>query len=275
MSHIGKRMIGKLKNYITKPRLTREQKKFVLENLEASQQEIKDLIAKYFYLKDDEGTYDLRDETNREDVIKIFKINSIIDGRDYDFFENYCKKYCEVTDWKSLDYEDKNIYDLMKRYRTHRYLRHTILNKQENRIEKIRFNLVNIEYMHSFEFLEKYFNDKHRKNLSLEDQRLFDVIKKYSNERKLGQIMLFMKEDDEFNLMNWKIGNLLDEEDYWDDDRKVFHKGVEKYEAQKKIKVNLPYYKMDYKELKKERTKLYKKLEAKEQLNDNRELQDK
>ena len=43
-------------------------------------------------------------ETNREDVIKIFKINSIIDGRDYDFFENYCKKYCEVTDWKSLDY---------------------------------------------------------------------------------------------------------------------------------------------------------------------------
>ena len=80
--------LATLKNYIADPRLTKEHKRFLKDNFKQSRQEIKDLIAKYFYLKEN-GFYDLKDNSLRETIVRLIEsVSSIrkMRGRNVQFF---------------------------------------------------------------------------------------------------------------------------------------------------------------------------------------------
>jgi hypothetical protein len=245
-----------LKDFIVKPRLTKEQKKFVLENFEASQQEIKDLIAKYFYVKDDDGTYDLKDDDTREAIIRLIEINSVIRLEDFEILEKYFDGKAE----KSLEGKEKEICFLMTELNATRSLYHKTLTQKEELVYFNGLSMYNeVEKIYYFEFLEEYFRDKKRETLDLDDQALYDVIEKYGSKRQKGDIIIFEVKDPEGAKED--IFNLTDADD--SEDSTIFYfKGVHKYK--KTLNMQIPYRDLSYDALKKERTKLYKVLEAKE-----------
>ena len=244
-----------LKNFIVKPRLNKEQKSFVLENFKASQQEIKDLIAKYFYVKDDEGTYDLKDDKYRESIIRLIQINSVIRLEDFEILEKYFDGKAE----KSLGGKEKELCFLMRELRATRELYHTTLTPKEELVRVNGLSMYNKLYIiYRFELLEEYLKDTKREDLNPEDQALHDVIKKYGSKRQKGDIIIFEVED--AKAVAEDVFNLTDAGD--SEDFNIFIDGTRRHEEE--LEMDLPYRELSYETLKKERTKLYKKLEAME-----------
>ena len=248
-----------LKNFIVKPRLTREQKKFVIEDFEASRQEIKNLISKYFYLKDN-GFYDLKDDNLREYIIRLIEINSVIRLGYFEILEKYCDGMDKQTLKKSLKTRKEKLCFEMIEFSATLSLYYDTLTQKEELIRDNGLSMYNkLERIYYFEFLEAYFKDKKRETLDPDDQALYDVIKKYAKDRQKGDIINFEVKDPEGAKED--IFNLTDADDS-EDSRIFYFKGVHKYKE--RLKMDLPYRELSYEALKKERTKLYKELEAKE-----------
>ena len=247
-----------LKNYIVNPKLTKEHKRFLKANFKQSRQEIKDLIAKYFYLKEN-GFYDLKDDSLRETIVRLIEINSVINLEKFEILE----KYFEGKERDSLIEKEKKLADLMINYAAKQYLYHDTLTKKE---ETVRINgrrmYSKLEKIYYFEVLEEYLKDKKRETLDLDDQALYDVIEKYGAQRQKGDIIIFEVKDAKAAAED--IFNLTDADD--SEDESIFYfKGVHKYK--KTLNMKTPYRDLSYDALKKERTRLYETLEKWEEEN--------
>jgi len=245
-----------LKDFIVKPRLTKEQKKFVLENFEASQQEIKDLIAKYFYVKDD-GTYDLKDENNREAIIRIFRINVVMYDKNFKILE----KYFEGRHGYALKGREKKLFSLMRQLTRNRSICHDTFTKEEKRIYRVysidKYYMLSM--IQQFELLEKYLDGKDRESLSKDDQALFDVIQRHGVDRQSGD-NVNIEDHPVFENIPCKIA---DDDDH---ENSIFYRGLARYKKLDNVKKEESAYDdMSYNTLKKERAMLYKDLEVKEQ----------
>ena len=141
-----------------------------------------------------------------------------------------------------------------------RHLYHDTLTEKEELVRVNGLSMYNkVERIYYFEFLEAYLRDKKRETLDLDDQALYDVIEKYGSKRQKGDIIIFEVKDPEGAKED--VFNLTDADDSVDGDIFYF-KGVHKYK--KTLNMQTPYRDLSYDALKKERTKLYKKLEAME-----------
>ncbi len=258
-----------LKDFIIKPRLTREQKKFIIEDFKASQQEIKDLIAKYFYIKEDDGTYDLKDDNLREIIIRLIEINSVIHLGYFAILEKYCDGIDKELVKKSfrnatLTRKEQLCFEMIE-FSATQSLYHSTLTEKE---ELVRGNGIimyrKLYIIYRFELLEAYLKDKKREALSLEDQALYDVIQKYGANRKKGDIIIFEVKD--AKLAAEDVYDLTDAGDSEDFD--TFIEGVKRHKA--KIGIEPRYDEFSYDALKKERAKLYQALEAKEHADESR-----
>ena len=245
-----------LKNFIVKPRLNKEQKQFVKQTYKASFQEIKDLISKYFYVKDDEGTFDLKDDNKRECIIRLIKINSVVHHKDYVILEKYFDSKAE----KSLEGEEKELCFLMTELRASLGSFDNPLTEKEDTVRVSGLQMyVMLRTIHKFELLERYMQGKERESLSEEDKKLFDLIQKHSKDRKAGDIVnLEIKHPEVSRFEIW----LEDEED---DEEDILIDGLFRYRKLDNVEQEEPSYgSFSYEALKKERAKLYKKLEAME-----------
>jgi hypothetical protein len=251
-------MFAQLKKYLMQPRLSREEKKFIIQNYEASEQEIRDIIANYFYLKSD--LYDIKDDIFREPIVKLIKINSIIRLKGFKILE----KYFEGKEEKSLDEKEQKIFDLMINFSAIRALDHNTLTEAEETV-RIRGRQMYdmLEDVYSFELLEKYFKDKPRETLSPEDQVLFDIVKKYGANRKPGDKIMFLISDlhDPFGVVHEMM-----EETERDREMHAFYAGTRRYNALEEVEKIPNYAEMSYKELQEEQRKLYTELKEKERV---------
>ena len=246
-----------LKNYIVNPKLTKEHKRFLKANFKQSRQEIKDLIAKYFYLKEN-GFYDLKDDSLRETIVRLIEINSVINSEKFEILE----KYFEGQKRETLEDRKKMLFNLMLDYRAGRYLYHDTLTQKEKTVEVNGRRMYKKLYIiYRFELLEDYFKNKKREDLTPEDQALYDVIEKYGAKRQKGDIIIFEVKDPELAAAD--VGNLTDAGDSEDFD--TFIDGVRRYE--KELSIEPRYGDLSYNQLKKERTMLYQTLKKWEEEN--------
>ena len=247
-------MFTQLKKYLMQPRLSREEKKFIIQNYEASEQEIRDIIANYFYLKSD--LYDIKDDIFREPIAKLMKINSIIYLKKFKILE----KYFEGRNKEDLNEKEQKVFFLMSEFNATRGLDHNTLTEAEETV-RIRGRQMYrmLKDVYTFELLEKYFQDKPRETLSPEDQVLFDILKKYGADRNPGDIIEFVFSDlhDPFGVVHEMM-----EETEQDREMYAFYDGRERYNALEGVE----YEEMSYKELQEEQRKLYAELKEKERI---------
>jgi len=254
-----------LKNYITEPKLSRDEKRFIKENFKASEQEIRDLIADYFYMTES-GLYDIKDDIFREPLVKLIEINSVIHLKKFEILE----KYFEGKARENLDEKEQKIFFLMSELSATQSLQHSTFTEAEEAVYTRGLQMYRmLKNVYHFELLEKYFANKDRESLKPKDQELYDIIQKYGADRQPGDKILFLEEggleDDPFNLL-WEY----EEETEEDRERWNFYRGVERYNALENVEKIPDYETMSYPQLKAEQSKLYTELKEKEKHYENK-----
>lgn len=254
-----------LKNYILEPKLSFEEKRFIKESFKDSEQEVRELIAGYFYMKES-GLYDIKDDIFREPIAKLIKINSVIHLKKFKILE----KYFGGREKEALDEKEQKIFFLMSELNATQSLYHSTFTEAEESIAiRGRQMYRMLKNVYHFELLEKYFANKDRESLEPKDQELYDIIQKYGANRQPGERIHFIEEDgpdnDPFNLLCE-----MEEETAEDRERWEFYRGVERYNALEGVEKIPDYETMSYPQFKAEQTKLYTELKEKEKHYENK-----